>query len=842
MLIRFSIDFKTKWGQELYILGSSNELGNNNLCNAYKMICKEGSTWIGEIKCSAIRERVISYKYFVKEVTLEGKESIFYECGKQRSIALNSDTREITAFDQWQGNNCSAPFLSAPFSDVFYNNSSSPYTQTHRNLKEIIIKATASNIPANCKLMLCGNIDKLGGWDFNKALEMTAEDGCRWSCSISALNLEEYIEYKFVLVDSFSQNLEWEDSPNHKIVIPQLNIHSTAIYEHSQLAFKEGTISNYTNLPKFAGCSIPVFSLKSTRSHGIGDFSDILLLIDWMAECNMTLLQLLPINDTSQNINWKDSYPYNCISTFALHPIYIDLCKTLTTKELGIEQENLLKDIKREGKMLNVKSNLDYDDVIESKFRYLRKIYKLEKDNTFAQPTYYTFLKHNKQWLYPYAAFCTLRDKYKTTNFNLWNGCEQYSYSIVDEISSSNSDDFFFYVFVQYHLYIQMSEVKSYAHKHGVALKGDIPIGVAQFSVETWQMPHLFNFGQRAGAPPDNFSSEGQNWGFPTYNWAEMEKDNYSWWRCRFAQMSNFFDAYRLDHILGFFRIWEIPSQYKSSNMGHFSPALPISKKDIAKALNIDNIENHKDWFANINDLEIDVKNTAMFIYDPYEPYKFHPMISAKNSESYAKLSSKERESFDKLSKDYFYSRHSQLWYLNAVEKLQQLIASTNMLACGEDLGMLSSPVEKCMTNLNILSLELQIMPKEENIELGDPSKYRYLSVCTTSTHDTQTLRMWLGEKLNTSSQIEPDACATDCIEVIRTNLNSPSMLAILPLQDWLSIDENIRTQYASNERINNPENAEHYWRYRMDLYIEQLIENKEFNNKVKELILSSNR
>jgi 4-alpha-glucanotransferase len=137
-------------------------------------------------------------------------------------------------------------------------------------------------------------------------------------------------------------------------------------------------------------------------------------------------------------------------------------------------------------------------------------------------------------------------------------------------------DDIAVNYFIQYHLHVQLSEAASYAHAHGVVLKGDIPIGVNRNSVDTWVSPELFHMQMQAGAPPDMFSVKGQNWELPTYDWDEMERTGFDWWKKRFSQMSNYFDTFRIDHILGFFRIWQIPIQQVEGIMGYLNPSIPI--------------------------------------------------------------------------------------------------------------------------------------------------------------------------------------------------------------------------------------------------------------------------
>lgn len=819
MIIRFSINYETKWGEELYITGSSNELGNNKISEAFKLSRGEGQNWEGEIKFDSAKERSLSYRYFVK--TSDGQ--LYFEAGNERIIAVSTSTRAINAMDQWQGNNADAPFLTAPFNQVFYGKGSTTYTQTHIQNNELIIKVTIPNVRYEDEIKVCGNIPELGNWELSKAVRMVRAAGVKWEANIQLeRETEQQIEYKFIRVsrqENENSDIEWEEGENRCIVIPEIKKHNSIIIEHA------GSRLSVAH-PKFKGCSVPVFSLKSKNSSGIGDFNDIKLLVDWASANNLSIIQLLPINDTSEYMNQRDSYPYNCISVFALHPIYLNLDSMGSLKD-----KKLAKEIKREAVSLNHLVFLDYEEVLDLKSRFFRAIFEQEKENTFAEPGFYNFKKENKHWLYPYATFCVLRDKNKSAEFGKWGEESVYSKERVFSLSGyakEYKNEIDYYIFLQYHAHKQMLEVKEYAHAKNVALKGDLPIGVARHGVDAWQFPSLFNFGMQAGAPPDAFSDKGQNWGFPTYNWENMEKDNYSWWRERLKHMSKYFDAYRIDHVLGFFRIWEIPISTAESSKGHFSPSLPYSAKEI----------------YDMTGLEA-AKNKALFIEDSDKPNFYHPAIKALNSDQYKKLSEPARKKVEKLHNDFFYHRNEKLWYDNAMKKLQQLIAATNMLPCAEDLGMLSESVGKCLKDLKILSLEVQSMPKmgmDNGTGIGDPQKYPYLSVCTTSTHDIETLRMWLGRRLhqvatpkkteeNSSNKSKlkkvlllPDATPQECREVINENLNSSSMLVILPLQDWLSTNPKARSKYPESERINNPTNSNNYWRYRMEINLEELI------------------
>lgn len=800
MKIKFSINYNTKWGENLYICGSLPILGENSIEKSFALNYVDNGVWEGEIVVDAYKYRAFNYRYFVKSL-----DSLHFEVGSGRNIRLNSNTQYLNIEDQWQGNSSIAPFLSSPFTDVYYAYSNLN-TITHTYLKELIIRVTVPNVEKDAKLYLVGDCRALGSWDYQKGIEFTRMANSKWEIVLDcdSIDVDNFsnCNCKVVMVNS-SGDVVWEEGENRVLQVSLLNKkHTTQIIEWSSASFNVAQ-------PKFSGVAIPLFSLRGDEGWGIGDFSNLYKLIDWASKCNISIIQLLPINDTTSTFNWKDSYPYNCISAMALHPIYADL------KAIGeLKDSKRVAYYKKEAGRLNKLNEVDFTAVLELKLQYLREIYLQEAENTVAQPNYYSYIKSNKKWLYPYALFCTYRDRYKSANFNEWPEIDRvYKKESIKKLSKGDRENFNFYLFVQFHLHNQMRSIKEYASANRVALKGDIPIGVSPNSVEAWQFPNLFNFNQRAGAPPDDFSIDGQNWGFPTYNWAVMARDNYSWWRERLIHLSKYFHAYRIDHILGFFRIWEIPIEYKGGLMGHFSPSIPLSIAEI------------EGWGIKWNNC------WDLFIADPYKERHYHPAIDMLNRDSFLLLSKEEQERLSSLYDYYFYCRHNNYWYKNAVKKLQQLIAATNMLACGEDLGMLNPSVEECMKNLKILSLELEIMPKQVGVKYADITKYPYLSVATTSTHDSKTLRMWL----SCDNGVE-DASEEECLAVLKRNLASNSMFVIFPMQDWLSIDESIRFSIPSAERINDPSNPNHYWRYRMHISIERLLKKALLNKKISAL------
>ena len=649
---------------------------------------------------------------------------------------------------------------------------------------------------------------------------------------------------------------------------------------------------------KGCGVAIPVFSLRSDESYGIGDFNDLKKMINWVATTGQHIVQLLPINDTTTTKTWRDSYPYSAISVFALHPIYLGL------NDFPLKDSQKQAAYLSEAKKLNDLKSVDYEKALHLKLKYCRDLFDQEVENILNSAAYIAFCKENESWLFPYCCFCYLRDKNNTTHFEEWGEFAHYDKAQLrhmlkkDKTAKQETD---FYGFMQYLLHCQLSEVKEYAHKKGVALKGDIPIGVNRHSVDVWTNPELFNLDAQMGAPPDAFSVFGQNWGFPTYNWHAMEKENYAWWKQRFQKMAYYFDAYRIDHILGFFRIWEIPIDAVQGLLGQFSPALPYTPEELVAAgipfdeermvkpfihenflpvlfgtytkevirLYLDSIGkeryqlkpfcNTQVKIKNLFKDKTDVKNNrirkglmelcteVLFVKDRMEQNKFHPRIAAQFTYSYRYLDDSVKQAFNRLYDDFFYNKHNEFWREQAMKKLPPLISTTSMMACGEDLGMVPQCVPTVMQELQILSLEIQRMPKTPFVLFADLNHLPYLSVCTTSTHDMSPIRAWWEENKELTQYYynhvlghegdAPDKCTPQlCREILELHLQSSSLWVIIPWQDWMAIDGNLRYPDPYAERINIPANPKHYWRYRMHIPLDNLLKEDHLNTVIKEM------
>lgn len=643
------------------------------------------------------------------------------------------------------------------------------------------------------------------------------------------------------------------------------------------------------------GTAVPLFSLRSEGSQGVGDFGDLHSMIDWCDRTGQHILQILPINDTTKTGTPSDSYPYSSISIFALHPMYADLRQLPQVKvKRGAE-------IREELAQYNLLPSLDYSLVNKLKLEYLRLLFSQSGRQTLRSRSYKNYLTGNVDWLLPYAVFCVLRDKYATADFGQWSELAVYDEAAVRDFCHDNAETDF-YLWLQYQLHTQLKSAADHAREQGVLIKGDIPIGIDRHSVEAWQTPHLFRRDMSAGAPPDAFCADGQNWGFPTYDWDRMADDDYTWWRRRFTHMAQYFSAYRIDHILGFFRIWQIPVSESSGLMGQFSPALPLTADEIERwglhfqegfmtrpFINEDLlthlfghhteqvkrtflIHDHHDiwqlqptfstgkdidaWFTapHRNPLPDEVRRglhslraNVLFLPD-HQGRGWHPRIGADGSHIFSRLNTQEQEAYRRIHNHYFYERHNQFWREQALCKLPPLLSSTMLLPCGEDLGMVPECVPAVMQQLSILSLEIERMPKNPWQVFGEVASYPVLSVCTTGTHDMSPLRLWwqedtaltqryYSEVLGGWGPAPAEATPQLCEQIISRHLASPSLLCILPLQDWLAIDGTLRHPDPAAERINVPADPHHYWRYRMHITLDALLANTAFNEKLSGLI-----
>lgn len=890
MTVQFNIEYKAMFGEQI-VVNIQTEEGELKL----PLETTDGERWACDWGVES-PEKSYTYYYSVER---EGRAVKTEWLMIKHQLDVNAKKAAVyTLYDHWKAMPEDAFLYSSAFTDCI-NHQVPQEMKPETGSKIVRLIVRAPQLRDGERLGVLGADKALGAWDVQKILPMTQHTYNEWVADIDATHLEgSHLEFKFVAFRNTKNDLLWEASMNRTVDLPEMKAGELVSYELDQAFF-----ALYNR--KLAGTLVPVFSLRTRKSAGIGDFGDLKTMIDFVASTGQKVLQLLPINDTTITHTWTDSYPYSCISVFAIHPQYANLHALPELKDAKARAE-----AEKTRAELNALDKIDYEKVNDFKINFLRQIFNQEGEKMMKTAEYKAFFQDTEQWLVPYAQYSYLRDKNGTADFNQWPDHQVWDEAerkaLTDPKTAAYKNVAFFY-FVQFVLDRQMQEAHEHAKAKGVILKGDIPIGVNRNGCDVWMEPKYFNLNGQAGAPPDDFSANGQNWGFPTYNWFEMLKDGCQWWNRRFQNMARYFDAYRIDHVLGFFRIWEIPVSSVHGLLGQFAPALAMSREEIesyglhfqddrftrpfitdwvldrvfherageVKEKYLDRLDDERYQMKSEVDTQRKVEalfadatdekelwlrdglyaliSDVLFVRDHTNPGVFHPRISAQLDFIYESLYDNDKAAFNRLYNDYFYRRNNQFWYQEAMKKLPKLVQATRMLVCAEDLGMVPDCVPWVMDELKILSLELQSMPKDPSVKFGHLSRNPYRSVCTISSHDMPTLRMWWDENVQRTQEYYntmlyrqgpaphplPGWLASD---IISRHLTSPSMLCILSIQDWLATDEALRLPDANAERINIPANPKHYWRYRMHLNIEDLAADKRFVQNITEMISQSGR
>jgi 4-alpha-glucanotransferase len=852
--------------------------------------------WVANIKIDKEKASSFHYKYILQNKDGE----IIPEFGKDRVIDVpEHGIKEVQLIDTWNhAGEYENVFYSAPFEDILLKRPTSKSSAKSKGKFTHIFKVKAPLLKTDECVCIGGSAKEMGEWQMIKPVLLKKENNW-WTCKLDLSDETFPLAYKYGVYNKKQKHFIHFENGDNRIVHAEPEKKKLTVLH-------DGFIHLMNNTWKGAGVAIPVFSLRSKKSFGVGEFNDLKLLADWAKTVDLRLIQILPVNDTIANHSWSDSYPYAAISAFALHPLYINL-----EKVAGKSNASVIASLTEKQQLLNKLSYVDYVEVVKTKLEALNEIFSNTSEDFFEQEEYKDFYSDNKFWLMPYAGFSYLRDKYQTSDFSKWENYSAYSKKAIDKLSKDDAakQQISFHYFVQFHLHMQLKEAADHCHKKGIVLKGDIPIGVYRYGCDTWVDPDLYNMDWQAGAPPDDFAVKGQNWGFPTYNWKKMQEDHFDWWRRRFEQMSNYFDAFRIDHILGFFRIWSIPIHAVEGIMGHFVPAIPVHANEFGERsmwfhydrfckpfINdgvVDEIfgdlsikikthylirkeyglydlkpeyDTQKKVEAHIATLEEDednerlktglfdlISNVILFEERGSEGKQFHFRIGADKTISFRYLDNDQKQKLYDLYINYFFQRQDDFWMKEAMHKLPYLKRATNMLICGEDLGMVPHCVPDVMEQLGILSLEIQRMPKKSGSEFFDPSEAPYLSVITPSTHDMSTIRGWWEEDRKKITSFyhhvlghygDPSFYCEPWINraIIIQHLYSPAMWSIFQLQDILGMSEALRRKNPHEERINVPADPNNEWKYRMHLLLEDLINENEFNEELGDYIKSSGR
>ena len=869
MKLKFTIQYGTQWGQNLYVVITYRSNDGTEKSERMLMVTTDGMEWQLETTVLELRKHPISsfsYSYQVEDA--DGHVLRKEWDAIPRNYYFDSSKNYVMA-DQWRDVSLQYHLYSKAYLTTMGFAESSEVMPLRVPLyrKTVLFRVSAPQLKKGQSVAIIGSHPALGSGNTARYLLMENIGRFEWLLSVNVESVLLPLEYKYVIVDDDTHALAaWEEGDNRTTegLLPtdmSMVPDGTVLVAYGEsLRVKEQTW-------RAAGVVVPVFSLRSQHSYGVGDFGDLRRLVDWRVATGMKAIQLLPVNDTTCTGNWSDSYPYNIVSAFALHPHYMDL------EALGsLKSKAKMTAYNRQRQELNALGYSDYEAVDRVKRAYIDEAFAERGRQTLDSKEFKQWYDNNKEWLEPY------------TN---WLGAP------ADMIC-----------YIQYNLHLQLKSATDYARSKGVFIKGDVPIGVNGNSVETATHPEFFHLDAQTGAPPDGFSQNGQNWGFPTYHWGEGLVD---WFHKRLKWMEQYFDAIRIDHILGFFRIWEIPSDAVFGLLGHFSPSLPMTIGEIEYF----GLPFRKDLFTRpfVNDRVLDklfgmhapyvrehfldhrsyglydikpefdtqkkVQNYfegrndenslwirdglyrlisgVLFLADPNQPDMYHPRIGVIGEPVFDALTAEEKDAFMRLYNNYYYQRHNFFWGAEAIRKLTNVFGATNMLCCGEDLGMLPDCVAHVLDQLRILTLEIQSMPKQSGFEFAHLEGNPYRSVATISTHDMSPLRMWWNESPERTqryyvSMLQKQGRAPEQLpahlaeEIIARHLYCPSMLCMLSIQDWLAMDGELRSKNPREERINVPSDPYNRWKYRMHITIEDLLKADKYNNKVKTMIQRSKR
>ncbi len=883
MVIHFYIKYKTAFGQSLGIIINNPDQSITEISLQYL----NDEYWHGSLDTNDLSKReTINYYYVLKEQGIADRKDL---CDTRSINIKKLDEKEINVFDDWQDIAFDKTvFNTRPFLNVFGKKKVKVKDSDSKNPSHIF-EVQATHLDDDKLLCITGSAKKMNNWDTEQPLLLKKrKDG--WSIKLNLAKESFPVEYKFAVYDTNQKKIiHFEEGSNRLLN----NISDKGKLNYlRQFAY----FNNYSW--KGAGVNVQLSALKTTQSWGIGDFTDLNLLTDWSKTTGIKLIQLLPINDTTANHDRRDSYPYSAISAFALHPVFLNIQKLATAVSLEFP-DDLLERIKE----LNDLPQLDYESVAAIKKDAIKELYEKDKHSFKDDFSFFDFFDLNRHWLVPYAAFCYLRDKYGTADFSKWKEYKEYDEDQVQEFVSpehEHYDEIAIHYFTQFHLHLQLLDAVEYAHKNGLIIKGDLPIGVGRFSVDTWMNPQLFHMDMQAGAPPDAFAVKGQNWSFPTYNWELMQQNDYAWWRQRMEHMSNYFDAIRIDHVLGFFRIWSIPMHSIEGIFGRFMPTHALYSYDLETAginfnedrfckpwltddiinstfgenaswvrENILEGNNFKpefntqrkiaDWFiknpahADVQQELFDLLSNVILLKDEKNAHQYHFRIAMQDTSSYQHLSGHEKHVLNELYRKYFFETQNELWFKEAQTKLDAIQKSTNMLICAEDLGMVPDMVEDVLKSREILALQVQRMPKTSTDNFTHPKNAPYLCVVTPSTHDMSTLREWWEEDRKSTQDFynhflgqhgtAPFYCEPWISkEIIKQHLGSPAMWAVFLLQDIMSMEEGIRRENPKDERINFPADPNHYWNYRMHITLETLLEQSAFSKELNAMVADAGR
>eukprot|EP00892_Ulva_mutabilis_P010973 jgi/Ulvmu1/8248/UM041_0059.1 len=823
VVVRFLIPFDTKWGEVLLLTGSRGLLGGGTIDKGLKMSCSSGPCGLlWETSLVVPDHYECDYRYVVYNEhcnQVVKRESASHHLKVPASMAgscllITDQFKTLSTLD--------TIYKSAAFKDVIF----AGHFRDSANICDpepdgsgfVTVRFGVSDHTLGPKkaIYVEGSIPELGSWRERKGFRLRHLGGAHWGGDIQIASTAFPFTYKYFITDDQVE------------LVPECFVEAEAGEERvaalSAATSKQG--SHPAILPdpvpsvvclndgqfcharpwRGSGLAVPVFSMRTKDSVGCGEFLDIKRMVSFVAACGMHVLQVLPVNDTQVFQMWWDSYPYSSTSVFALHPIYLSLPALVG----GRGPPGFMEAVEG-ARRKHHQIDMDYEETLADKLRLSRTVFDSSQGRQdLSSAAFQDWMQQNSGWLKPYAAFCFLRDLFESADHRQWGLMQENAEHHTERLTAPDQPfhlDICYTYWLQWHLHKQLLEAADFAREQRVVLKGDLPIGVAKSSADTWYSPQLFCMDVSVGSPPDAFDAKGQNWGFPGYNWDEMSKDGYKWWTQRLTNMAQYFTAYRVDHILGFFRIFQIPEKHVAGVLGHFKPSRPLFSKglenmglwdlqrlsepyvpvaqlrqelgeDADEAIGkyfvfsgsdmlqfkspfrservIDALPtppDSPDWLRQkmhkIRSVLMQFLGNVILIQDEHDKKRFYPRFNLMETSSFAAYDPSKHDLLRQLHDGYYYKNHMDMWADCARRTIPALMQSTNMLMCGEDLGFVPACVPPVMHELGVVGLRIQRMPGPEATpgqEFGNTATYSYWTVAAPSCHDTTTMRAWYDE------------------------------------------------------------------------------------------------
>lgn len=604
-------------------------------------------------------------------------------------------------------------------------------------------------------------------------------------------------------------------------------------------AKKKLTLEGHLN-----GVAVPVSALRSVGSCGIGEFKDLPLLGSWCRRIGIELIQVLPLNDTGWNAS-----PYSAVSAFALHPVYVRLDDLPGVDAISRE----IRTFRQESAE---RARVDFDGVLSFKLTMLERLFE---SSAGRDPELDRWIEKNP-WIRPYAVYKCLKQQYGQHAWEDWPADRDPTAEGIHERWHDLGDRTLFHAWVQFHLDRQLQEAAGELDSQGIYLKGDIPILMSVDSADVWASRSYFDLSYRAGAPPDMFSTLGQIWGFPVYDWASLERDDFIWWRNRLRRASRYYHAFRIDHVLGFFRIWSIPATENTAVLGRFRPSAPLERTEIEEAIGRRDASSRLiDAWCTKEDAEEHLAEEATDVLERFFDHRadgryrlrdsvasetavetldvshgvrefllechrdrtfletendlFVPAWFWQSSRGYLRQDEPVRAGIEELVERYE-TRSKPVWLDTGRRLLHFVKESGEMLPCAEDLGVIPPGLPDVLEELGILSLKIERWEVDEEGALRDPATFPYLSVSTPAAHDLSTLRQWWEEDDWDREAFAAELGFDDCppwltTEVARAiiarSLRSNSAIRVFQIQDLFALTLDLRTLKPEDERINTP-------------------------------------